>query len=976
MKVLISRVIVLANALVLVNLCMAQVGLQQGLSAAQYHELKLNGAIPSNFHGPIISEPLSGPVFPPQGMRGGGSTNTCDCWIPPDGSYTLAMPPNDDGSSALITLPFSFDLYGQFFTDCYINNNGNVSFNNSYFTFSSDPFPSTDYVMVAPFWGDVDTQGAGQVWYKVTPTALYVNWVGVGYFASQTDKLNTFQLIITDGTDPVIGIGKNVSFCYQDMQWTTGSASDGVNGFGGTPATVGANLGNGVDYIQFGRFDQPGGAYDGPFGSNDGIDWLDNQSLAFNTSVFTNNIPPIGSGEYLCDTIVVCAGELVTLDFQFLSPEADQITTATASAPDFSNFTITSNTPGQTANITGEFTPLPGEVGFHTVTFEATDNGAPPLTSTYNIVVEVQVAAIMEPGDTTVCETATPFAMYDLLGGSPLTGGDWTDPNGDVHNGTFEPGEDPDGEYVYAVGSGGNCPNTGVVTVTTVALANAGNNAVSAYCSSAPTVSLFDVLNGAPQIGGAWTAPSGLVFGGTLDPATDADGDYTYTLTGTSPCPNVSAVVTVSIEQAVDAGEDSSITLCKDADPLVLLSALNGTPENTGTWAAPGGAAFGNSFTAATHAPGNYTYTVAAVLPCPTESSVLTIAVDPLPNAGTDGQLSLCADANEAQLFPELGGNPNSGGEWIDPQGNENTGTLAPALEISGNYQYVVVGTGTCQNLTDTAFVQVDVYPMPIITFTADPDSGCTPLTVTFTNTTDPQFIGTSCLWDLGDGTSDLNECGSFEHIYEEADWYNVSLRITSPQGCESRYTKEGAVLADPAPTAEFTWTPDPGTEGNTTLLFSALDPYASAFSWDIAGLATSDQRQIAHTFENALSGSYEICLNVADRYGCVDTLCQTAEVVIPAVYIPNAFTPDGNGVNDEFLPSINGTVAEDHELMIFDRWGQMVFHSTDLEEGWNGGLNNAGEVLPSGLYNWRLVERPVGSADKVDRFGHITLLK
>lgn len=127
---------------------------------------------------------------------------------------------------------------------------------------------------------------------------MYVNWVDVGYYNSATDKLNNFQLIITNGADPVIGTDKNVSFCYKDMQWTTGAASQGINGFGGIPSTVGANRGNGVDFIQFTRNDQPGTLYDGPFGNPDGVDWLDNKFFLFTTSTSTQNIPPIASGLY------------------------------------------------------------------------------------------------------------------------------------------------------------------------------------------------------------------------------------------------------------------------------------------------------------------------------------------------------------------------------------------------------------------------------------------------------------------------------------------------------------------------------------------------------------------------------------------------------------------------------------------------------------------------------------------------------
>ena len=80
--------------------------------------------------------------------------------------------------------------------------------------------------MVAAFWSDIDTRPlvSGTVKYKLNPTNLIVTWPGVGYFSGQTDKLNTFQIIISNGIDPLIGAGNNVAFYYNDMQWTTGSA--------------------------------------------------------------------------------------------------------------------------------------------------------------------------------------------------------------------------------------------------------------------------------------------------------------------------------------------------------------------------------------------------------------------------------------------------------------------------------------------------------------------------------------------------------------------------------------------------------------------------------------------------------------------------------------------------------------------------------------------------------------------------------
>ena len=395
-----------------INLVQAQ---RVELTVDQYQEMKLAGTLPAEFHVAYSTLPVA-PVQPLNQAKGGGGTGgNCNCWIEPDDTYTLAMQPNDDGFSNQITLPFQFNLYGDLYSSCFINNNGNLTFNEGLYSFSAGGFPagpgfggSLDTIMVAPFWADVDTRGSGTVKYKITPNALYVNWTDVGYYNSQTDKLNTFQVIISDGTNTDVGIGSSVSFCYKDMQWTTGSASQGTNGFGGVPATVGANRGNGVDYIQFGRFDHAGVDYDGPFGINDGVSWLDNKNFVFNTGVSTQNIPPIASSTSLCDTIDVCVNELVDLDVNFLAPETGQLTTAsyTIEPPLNATITETNTSPSNTANLHLQFIPTIPDVGFHVITYTATDDGVPPMTSTVSVVVQVFYTPAPPPvitGDTVAC---------------------------------------------------------------------------------------------------------------------------------------------------------------------------------------------------------------------------------------------------------------------------------------------------------------------------------------------------------------------------------------------------------------------------------------------------------------------------------------------------------------------------------------------------------------------------------------------
>ncbi len=291
--------------------------------------------------------------------------------------------------------------------------------------------------MIAPFWSDVDTIGGGSglVYYKVTPTYVIIQWEQVGYYNSLFDKKNSFQLILSNSTDPIIREGKNVSFCYQDMQWTTGGASGGVGGFGGTAATVGINRGNGVDYVQFGRFDHAGGSYDGPYGANDGIDFLDYTYFSLDACLSNPNVPPIANSSSGCNTVHVCVGDTFLLSANFLSPEPSQVTSAIFLGSPFLAYNIVNNTSGNVASISVQITPHNGAAGYHFVTLRGIDNGVPADTTIVNVVIDVRAAgtaAFSIPrfacsGDTlnlVYTGTGLPTATYnwDLAGGSVISG--------------------------------------------------------------------------------------------------------------------------------------------------------------------------------------------------------------------------------------------------------------------------------------------------------------------------------------------------------------------------------------------------------------------------------------------------------------------------------------------------------------------------------------------------------------------------
>lgn len=380
------------------------------VTKAEYQQLKASGLIDQN-----ASYNFSDLAFPSNIKYAGTmeKNGVCDCMVPLDSTFLLAMQPNDDGSSELINLPFTFDFYGNQYNSLYINNNGNISFVSPYITFTPNPFPDSSYNMIAPFWADVDTRGTydslgvfagdgGSVWYKITPTALIVNWNQVGYFSYHTDLVSTFQLIISNGSDSLVSAGGNVSFCYQDMQWTTGDASSGIGGFGGAPATVGVNVGNGTDFFQVGQFDQGGTTFDGPINMNDGVDFLDGQEIYFNVAgMSTTNTPPLLISSTICDTIDVYTGDTLqksgnSMDFAFgiMTPETNQtiVTTYNTNAP-IGAFSYTTNNIGnQFYNVNATFNAAGVSPGIYTVDFTATDDGFPVGVTnqrfTFNVIYE------------------------------------------------------------------------------------------------------------------------------------------------------------------------------------------------------------------------------------------------------------------------------------------------------------------------------------------------------------------------------------------------------------------------------------------------------------------------------------------------------------------------------------------------------------------------------------------------------------
>jgi hypothetical protein len=164
---------------------------------------------------------------------------------------------NDDGSTGLIDIDFPINLFGTTWEQCYINNNGNITFDEPKYYYDPLPLRNLGFPIIAPFWADVDTRGDESDIVHYGPgvidgrPAFGVNWVKVGYYAGHDDKLNSFQLILIDRSDTGTS-NFDIEFNYDMILWETGDASNGVDGYGGSPSRSGlSNGGNQTLELQY-----------------------------------------------------------------------------------------------------------------------------------------------------------------------------------------------------------------------------------------------------------------------------------------------------------------------------------------------------------------------------------------------------------------------------------------------------------------------------------------------------------------------------------------------------------------------------------------------------------------------------------------------------------------------------------------------------------------------------------------------------
>jgi gliding motility-associated-like protein len=642
---------------------------------------------------------------------------------------------------------------------------------------------------------------------------------------------------------------------------------------------------------------------------------------------------------------LACAGTYIVSDL--LSPDAE---------------------PGGTwTEITGsgEFNPLTTgfdvddvDPGIYTFEYEVEGCGGDIDVAVFTIEVgeggeageDNAVIACNSPGTT--------LDMNSLIsGGEP--GGIWeettTSGQFDPVTGEFDASGLPPGDYTftYTVLGVDPCPDdvaNFTVTVNFVPTVDAGEDVT--VCEGEEVTLTADNPDG---VAISWDG--GVADGESFVPV--ATTTYTVTADNDGCTSTDEVLVTVNPYPTIDAGPDIEVCI----DQFVTLNAIN--PDGASiSWS--GGATDGVEFPPF---PGTTTYTVTAdLLGCISTDDIdvtanplpdVEITSDPTPAAVCVGE-SVTLTASGAGIGGTYSWDPAiTNGEPFNPTGGVET------------YTVTVVDANGCSS---TGSIVVEAYLLPNVVFEADTLIGCDPLRVEFTNLTE---TGVSCEWEFGDGTFG-DGCGSISHTYTESGEYTVSLTVSNSEICSSTATYNNYITVFDQPRANFTTNPSPVTIENTKVSFKNLSVYANEYEWDFgSGAATSGEFEPDHLYPDDPNVSYPVQLVAKNEAGCSDTLRKLVMVEdVVLFYVPNTFTPDGDDFNEIFKPIMtSGYDPYNYHLMIFNRWGEIVFESFDAAYGWDGTYGN-GEIVPDGVYIWTIEFGDTRSDKRHEYMGHITVLK
>jgi len=443
-------------------------------------------------------------------------------------------------------------------------------------------------------------------------------------------------------------------------------------------------------------------------------------------------------------------------------------------------------------------------------------------------------------------------------------------------------------------------------------------------CESSGTLNLLTILGANRPDDGVWNP--GLSSGlNMFDPSIDLSGTYEYTYSpGTNFCDcEMSVKVEVLITETLSAGDDSSVSFCINSGVVDLFENLQGIPDPGGLWT-PNLVSGSGVFNPLLDVPGIYTYTIENG-DCISDSAEVVVTIDLEPNAGQNGNLSICSNDSNVNLMDSLGGTPDTGGVW-SPSLVSGSNSFNPLIDASGVYTYSI-GNGDCEASSE---VFVTIY--------AEPNAGSnSDISICYNNPPvdlydslggDPDIGG---VWspNLTSGTGVFDPLRDVSGIYT----YTVQNGI-----CAVNSSTVVVSLLDVTEISSYNINTSSFSDNNSIeiIVNSHLD-----YEYSIDGI----NYQESNIFNDLSGGDYTIYVREING-------CGRLEALVSIVDFPKFFTPNNDGYNDTW--KLKGTLNQSYKIYIHDRYGKLLKELSSIGNGWDGTFN--GRPLPATDY-WFKIE-------------------
>ncbi|HEY4798032.1 MAG TPA: PKD domain-containing protein, partial [Bacteroidia bacterium] len=625
--------------------------------------------------------------------------------------------------------------------------------------------------------------------------------------------------------------------------------------------------------------------------------------------------------------------------------------------------------------------PIANPTATTTYTLTVTDvNGC---FSTATTTVSVNQVPVSNFSGATVCANTPPTQFNNLSTGATSWNWNFGDPSSAANTSVLQ---NPSHIYTAAgtysvtqISYNAGCADTIIKTITVDAQPVSTFSATTA-CFNNPTL-FTDLSTGNPVL---WNWSFGDNTDTTLQNPShtyNASGTYPVTLIATSANGCKDTFLTIVVVNPLPFSNFSSTTVCVGSPTCFSDSTKISSGSITGWSWNFGDPTCGNNisnFQNPCHtycAPGNYVVLLTGTSNngCQSTTNHTVSVLSPPVAAFTSNNVCLTSSTSFANTS-------TNSIQWAWNLGDGTTSNLQnPVHTYLGYGSYVVTliasSGGSCK---DTISDTVTVYALPVVNFTSD--TVCIGRPTTFADLSFvPSGLVTSWQWDFGDPASGNNTSTvqSPNHIFSASGNFNVTLHVVSDKGCSSTVSLPVKVYA--APNANFSYLPvSPLQLTDIAEIKDLSTGGAISWAWTFGDGDSSHLQNPSHIYGD--TGIYIITLAIVSNHGCVDTIKYPIEILDYSFYMPQAFTPNGDGHNDFFFGKGIGIV--EYEMWIFDRWGNRVFYCkvNDLPQSlpcqWDGKMDGGSDLISQqDVYVWKVHMKNVFSKE-FDFVGNVTLIK